>query len=125
MLLYYMEWMRVGRTPGKALPRRVNDVVDMQILLRPTPQSWPIVFACSSPLAEDGMRSRRGYEIKADPIGGLCRQTEQIRQASSNGAITGSAENPLPFDSRVLDQREKGPSERGDRLGKRPLISVI
>ncbi len=31
MLLYYMEWVRVGRTTGKALPRRVNDVVDMQI----------------------------------------------------------------------------------------------
>jgi hypothetical protein len=31
MLLYYMEWVRVGRTTGKALPRRVNDVVDMQV----------------------------------------------------------------------------------------------
>ena len=31
MLLYYMEWVRVGRTVGKNLPRRVNDVVDMQI----------------------------------------------------------------------------------------------
>lgn len=31
MLLYYMEWVRVGRTVGKKLPRRVNDVVDMQI----------------------------------------------------------------------------------------------
>lgn len=31
MLLYYMEWIRVGRTTGKALPRRVNDVVDMQV----------------------------------------------------------------------------------------------
>lgn len=31
MLLYYMEWVRVGRTTGKKLTRRVNDVVDMQI----------------------------------------------------------------------------------------------
>ncbi|WP_420142802.1 hypothetical protein [Sphingomonas sp.] len=31
MLLYYMEWVRVGRTTGKKLPRRVNDVVDMQV----------------------------------------------------------------------------------------------
>ena len=31
MLLYYMEWVRVGRTTGKKLTRRVNDVVDMQV----------------------------------------------------------------------------------------------
>lgn len=31
MLLYYMEWVRTGRTVGKKLPRRVNDVVDMQV----------------------------------------------------------------------------------------------
>lgn len=31
MLLYYMEWVGVGRTTGKRLPRRVNDVVDMQV----------------------------------------------------------------------------------------------
>lgn len=31
MLLYYIEWVRVGRTTGKKLSRRVNDVVDMQI----------------------------------------------------------------------------------------------
>lgn len=31
MLLYYMEWIRVGRTTRKKLPRRVNDVVDMQV----------------------------------------------------------------------------------------------
>lgn len=30
MILYYMEWVRLGRT-GKKLPRRVNDVVDMQV----------------------------------------------------------------------------------------------
>jgi hypothetical protein len=27
----YMEWVRVARTTGKKLPRRVDDVVDMQI----------------------------------------------------------------------------------------------
>lgn len=31
MLLYYMEWVRIGRQVGKKLPRRVNDVVDMQV----------------------------------------------------------------------------------------------
>lgn len=31
MLIYYIEWVRVGRTTGKKLSRRVNDVVDMQI----------------------------------------------------------------------------------------------
>jgi len=31
MLLYYMEWVRVGRQTGKKLPLRVNDVVDMQL----------------------------------------------------------------------------------------------
>lgn len=31
MLLYYMEWVRVGRQIGKKLPLRVNDVVDMQV----------------------------------------------------------------------------------------------
>lgn len=31
MLLYYMEWVRVGRTTGKKIARRVNDVVDMQV----------------------------------------------------------------------------------------------
>lgn len=31
MLLYYMEWVRVGRTTGKKLTRRVNDVIDMQV----------------------------------------------------------------------------------------------
>lgn len=31
MLLYYMEWVRIGRQTGKKLPLRVNDVVDMQV----------------------------------------------------------------------------------------------
>jgi hypothetical protein len=31
MLLYYMEWVRVGRTTGKKIALRVNDVVDMQV----------------------------------------------------------------------------------------------
>ena len=31
MLLYYMEWVRIGRQTGKKLPLRVNDVVDMQL----------------------------------------------------------------------------------------------
>lgn len=31
MLLYYIEWVRIGRTTGKRLARRVNDVVDMQV----------------------------------------------------------------------------------------------
>lgn len=31
MLLYYMEWVRIGRQTGKRLPLRVNDVVDMQL----------------------------------------------------------------------------------------------
>jgi hypothetical protein len=31
MLLYYLEWVRVGSTTGKKLKRRVNDVVDMQV----------------------------------------------------------------------------------------------
>jgi hypothetical protein len=31
VILYYMEWVRVGRTTGKKVERRVNDVVDMQI----------------------------------------------------------------------------------------------
>lgn len=30
-LLYYMEWVRIGRQTGKKLPLRVNDVVDMQL----------------------------------------------------------------------------------------------
>lgn len=31
MLLYYMEWVRIGRQTGKKLSLRVNDVVDMQL----------------------------------------------------------------------------------------------
>jgi hypothetical protein len=31
MLLYYMEWVRIGRQTGKRLQLRVNDVVDMQL----------------------------------------------------------------------------------------------
>jgi hypothetical protein len=31
MVLYYLEWVRVGRTTGKKVDRRVNDVVDMQL----------------------------------------------------------------------------------------------
>ncbi len=31
MLLYYMEWVRIGRQTGKKLALRVNDVVDMQL----------------------------------------------------------------------------------------------
>jgi len=31
MLLYYMEWVHIGRQTGKKLPLRVNDVVDMQL----------------------------------------------------------------------------------------------
>lgn len=31
MLLYYIEWVRIGRQTGKKLPLRVNDVVDMQL----------------------------------------------------------------------------------------------
>lgn len=31
MLLYYMEWVRIGRQTGRKLPLRVNDVVDMQL----------------------------------------------------------------------------------------------
>jgi hypothetical protein len=31
MLLYYMEWVRIGRQVGKKLPLRVNDVVDLQV----------------------------------------------------------------------------------------------
>ncbi len=30
-LLYYMEWVRIGRQTGKKLPLRVNDVVDLQL----------------------------------------------------------------------------------------------
>lgn len=31
MLLYYMEWVRIGRQVGKKLALRVNDIVDMQL----------------------------------------------------------------------------------------------
>lgn len=31
MLLYYMEWVRIGQQTGKKLPLRVNDVVDMHL----------------------------------------------------------------------------------------------
>jgi hypothetical protein len=30
-LLYYMDWVRIGRQTGKPLQRRINDVVDMQV----------------------------------------------------------------------------------------------
>ena len=32
VVLYYMEWVRVGRTTGKKVERRVNDVIDMQLV---------------------------------------------------------------------------------------------
>jgi len=31
MVIYYLEWVRVGRTTGKKVKHRVNDVVDMQL----------------------------------------------------------------------------------------------